>query len=476
MTTSYMSSAMAALLLGASGLAAALDGALDTSFGVAGQQAFAPDGEQMHEIRFNAAATLPDGSILLAGYRHKRRAAQPYEPDYRVAVAKLRADGSPDPAFGSDPQFPGLIIYDDFSPTSRIEEVRAIALTPDGGAILAGHIEAGPERAGFTMKISTDGTLWEGYGEHGLARMASSFFDDVAVDSQGRIVLAGQQRGLQPLYRGFVARLDAAGAPDRSFAGDGVFEFIEMDNGHPVDRFGGMRSVAIAPEDSIVAGGWQARNAYVNAFSLARLKSDGSLDDSFASGGWSISEPQWIDSIDSSYATLELLRDGRIVAAGDYMDADGNYARPFLARFSAQGRADESFGNAATPGYALLQPRAGFAWQRTSGLAVQNDGRLVYTATANDFSPASPGPALFLAGRANADGSPDTSFGDDGVALISTGAPNLFSDATALTLQAGRAVIVGSSGFPAAGTPPLMVRGVASRLQADAIFADGAGD
>lgn len=476
MKTYYLRGALTVLLLGAAAAALAQDGALDPAFGVAGQQAFAPDGKEMHEIRFNAAATLPDGGILLAGYRHKRRALQPQEPDFRVAVAKLHPDGSIDDSFGDDPLHPGLMIYPDFSPGARIEEARSVALLPGGGAIIAGHFEAGSETAGFTLKIDAAGALVQDYGQRGVARLPASLIDDVALDSQGRIVVAGQQRGQVPLYRGFVARLEAAtGAPDASFGGDGVFEFVQMQDGQPVDNYGGMRSVAVAADDALVVAGWQGRDPFVNAFSLARLDASGRLDADFAGGGWAVFEPEWISSVDSSFAAVEVLRDGRIVVAGDYMDGKGSYSRPFLARFTPQGRADGSFGAEATPGYRLLQPRESYAWQRVTGLAVQNDGRLVYTATTNDSSPSSLGPAQFLAGRVLADGTPDVGFGDAGVALLPTTGKNLFSDATALTLQSGQAIVVGNNGFPAEGNPPMMVRGVASRLQADVVFQDGLG-
>jgi uncharacterized delta-60 repeat protein len=476
MKSNYLSGALAVLLLGAAAAAPAQDGALDPAFGKVGQQAFVPDGDQMHEIRFNAAATLPDGGILLAGYRHKRRPLQPQEPDFRIAVAKLRADGKVDESFGDDPLHPGLMIYPDFSPGARIEEAKALALLPDGSAIVAGHFEAGSETAGFTVKIDAAGALVQDYGQRGVARLPFSLIDDVALDSRGRIVVAGQQRGQVPLYRGFVARLEAAtGAPDASFSGDGVVEFVQMQDDQPVDNYGGMRSVAIAADDAIVVAGWQGRDPFVNEFSLARLNADGRLDADFAGGGWDVFEPSWISSVDSSFAAVELLRDGRIVLAGDYMDDQGSYSRPFLARFTPQGRADASFGAAATPGYALLQPREGFAWQRVTGLAVQTDGRIVYTATANDYSPESPGPSQFLAGRLLVDGASDAGFGTAGVALLPAADTDLFSDATALTLQFGRAIVVGNSGFPIEGNPPMMVRGVVSRLQADVVFQDGLG-
>jgi len=476
MKLNYLRGALAALLLGAAVAAPAQDGALDPTFGMDGQQAFVPDGDQMHEIRFNAAATLPDGSILMAGYRHKRRPLQPQEPDFRVAVAKLRPDGKVDESFGDDPLHPGLMIYPDLSPGARVEEAKALVLLPDGGAIVAGHFEAGSEMAGFTLKIDAAGVLVQDYGQRGVARLPFRLIDDVALDSHGRIVVAGQQRGQMPLYRGFVARLEpAAGAPDASFSGDGVVEFVQMQDDQPVDNYGGMRSVAIAADDAIVVGGWQGRDPFVNEFSLARLNADGTFDRDFVGGGWSVFEPAWISSVDSSFAALEVLRDGRIVAAGDYMDEQGTYSRPFLARFTPQGRADAGFGTEATPGYVLLQPRQGFAWQRMTGLAVQSDGRAVYTATANDYSPESPGPSQFLAGRVLVDGTPDASFGNAGVALLPTTGTNLFSDATALTLQFGRAIVVGNNGFPADGNPPLMVRGVVSRLQGDVVFTDGLG-
>ncbi|MEO8010653.1 MAG: hypothetical protein ABI650_03305, partial [Dokdonella sp.] len=141
----------------------AQDGVLDDRFGQAGFAQFAPDGTTARTIAFNAIRALPDGSMLAAGFIDRSPPIPLSEPNFRVVIAKLRADGSPDPEFGRDRTYPGLLILDDLQLGARIQEAKSIGLMADGSVVIGGALDAWMF-GGFTLKMSTDGRMDANYG------------------------------------------------------------------------------------------------------------------------------------------------------------------------------------------------------------------------------------------------------------------------------------------------------------------------
>ena len=212
----------------------------------------------------------------------------------------------------------------------------------------------------------------------------------------------------------------AAGGKDL-FTGSSDFALARYNpNGSLDRRFGdagrvvtdlGRHDVPIAlvlqPDDKLVLLG--STGAFTTT--LVRYSPDGRLDASFGiSGVVEITEAL-------RAGALMLQPDGKLVLG----------ARP-LARFNADGTLDTSFG---VGGFAFGSTAFPFTGRRTA-LALLPDGKLV--SAGGDFA----------LQRFNSDGSPDASFGTDGLALINLGER---SDATALLVQPdGRLVASGGIG------------------------------
>jgi uncharacterized delta-60 repeat protein len=147
----------------------------------------------------NSVAIQPDGKIVVAG-----RTADSF------AVARYNPDGSPDTSFSGD----GKVTTPANSIQGGFNEAKAVAIQADGKIIVTGD-------AGLfaSVRYNPDGSLDGTFGDHGIARDSvgsNSGAEAVAIQTNGRIVVAGHGSGDLA-----VARYNANGSLDPSFSGDG---------------------------------------------------------------------------------------------------------------------------------------------------------------------------------------------------------------------------------------------------------------
>lgn len=448
--------------------ACAQEGALDSAFGIDGRSEYLP-GADARTVAFNAVLALPDGGLLAAGYIDRALPVPLSEPNSRVVVAKLLADGKPDETYGNDAQRPGLMVFDDLSLGSRMQEAKAIARMADGSIVVGGLLDSWVF-GGFTLKLDAAGQLVDGYGAGGVALLPFQV-RDLAIDSHGRVVVAGMGRGAVPALYGAVARLDgASGALDGTFDEDGMMELIERaEDGSPIDRASELNALALTPDDAIVVGGYAQIDGWVDAWALARVV-DGDFDATFANGGLLRMTPAWSpSSVSNVVRDIALTREGHIVVAADYRDGtDDTHA--VLARFLANGAPDREFGEAVVPGFSRLELRPGHGVQTPSSLALQDDGKTLLGAITYDRNGQ---PSDFVVARTDAYGAFDADFGSGGVSLVRTPPPSVFADVAAIAMQGAQPIVVGANGYRDAPGEPLFVRGTVLRLTGDGVFADG---
>jgi uncharacterized delta-60 repeat protein len=426
---------LAGALLVASACFAA-DGDPDPGFGTDGIAWLALDGIEGHELRTSAVIALPDGKLLFGGSRNLLIQGNP-DPHMRATLARMNADGSPDATFGSDPGNPGLIVLPSVADTG-MQAVEAMQRLADGSIVVAGSAQAFGPLTGFVMKFGADGSLDGAFGTEGIVTVAGTFLHALAIDSEGRIVVAGEQSsGIQS--RGFVARLGSDGRFDAGFGanGDGTVVFEPIAS----EESGYFTTLAVGSDDSIVVGGaYEAWGAGMGTdMSIARLDANGTLDASFANGGWRVFHMPDDVSTFNGINRLLMAPDGKIAIAA-YRQAETTGVGIVLGRLDANGATDASFGAATTPGFQLLDV-APEAWNRyPSALVRQDDGKLLVS-----VSYATPAKQEFLVLRTSADGALDAGFGDGGMVELDLAPDGIYSDLTALTLQDGRPILAGAA-------------------------------
>lgn len=457
-----------AMTAGAIGITAAnaQDGALDTTFGNQGVAYMALDGVEGHQLAPQAVAVMPDRRIVLGGWRNRLVAGTP-DPRMRAMVARLAPDGTPDATFGGNPKYPGLAVLPDLVVGAQMQLVEAMRVNADGSLFVAGSCFAFAPMHGFIAKLRVDGSLDPDFGDAGVVLYPRLQLHDLGVDSQGRVVAAGEQVGGTPQYRGAVVRVTPQGARDAAFGTDGVATLVEPD----VDRLGYFRALAILPDDRIVTGGtFQVPDPnFVDNYdlSIARWKTDGTPDPTFAGDGWRTFNVAGVSSAVDGIDRLLLAPHGKLVFAGHYEVGGKSGTNVVFGRLDDAGADDAGFGDAATPGFRTIDPVPGSWNESASGLVRQSDGRFVASISYSVFDPAR---ERMAAVRVTADGALDATFGSGGVFVRDLGHGGSYDDAMAVTLDGGRALLAGRSAQPPGEG---MVDTAVLRLTSDLVFRDG---
>jgi uncharacterized delta-60 repeat protein len=298
----------------------------------------------------------------------------------RHYIARLNAygglDGSFDPGDGPN----GL--------------VGSLAVQPDGKVIIGGAFSFvnGLNRPGIA-RLRADGSL-----DLSFNPVSGPSGSMLVLQTNGQILVTG---GNGPS----IARLNADGLVDPAFdPGSGA-------SGGPVV------CVAVQPDGKMLVGGaFTSFNGIVRKY-VARLNSNGSLDDGFM--------PDQIIGTGFSYVIrcMVVQGDGRILIGGSFQTING-YTRHNVARLNADGSLDLTF----TSGSGVSD--------NVFALALQPDGKVVVGGTFTGVN----GVTQNRIARLNGDGSLDTTFNSGSGAN---------SDVLAVALQPDGKVLLGGtfSGF-----------------------------
>jgi uncharacterized delta-60 repeat protein len=249
----------------------------------------------------------------------------------------------------------------------------------------------------------------------------------VTVGAGGKTVAAGTTNGCCNAGNGrfAISRYNVDGSLDTSFGGDGrvTTNFSKGDDN--------AASVVVQSDGNIVAGGGTGGDN--GKFALARYNVDGSLDTSFGGDGR-------VTTNFTPYgeaANVALQPDGKIVAAGE---AGGGGPNPMIAvaRYNADGTLDRTFGSGGRVTTDLTRYEdSGWA------LVIQPDGKIVVVGQAG-FRGFDKNAKLALV-RYDADGSLDTTFGNQGI--VETDLTKFVELAYAVALQSdGEIVVAGVAG------------------------------
>ncbi len=350
-----------------------------------------------------AVALQTDNKIVAAGPTQG-----PSSQDF--GIARLNANGSFDTGFGGG----GVVAVNLGNATPTVDVAHAIAIQPDGKIVVAGYTLNASSIPDFAVvRLNSNGTLdtsFDGDGRLTLNVPTSASGEDyvygVAVTSTS-IVLAGLAQNAT--YDFAVVRLHSSnGALDSSFDGDGK-AFTDFGSLH--DR---AEAVTLQSDGKIVVGGsnnFVGSPAQPQDFAVARYNTNGSLDTTFSGDGKVTTDfgGQLMQPGDAVYS-LAIQSDGMIVAGGTAPDNGATPGRFALARYRTNGTLDPSFdvdGKVTTDLPGSTGTGAG-----GRAVALQSDGKLVMGGWHQPTGSVSDRTMVHT--RYNADGSPDATFGTDG--------------------------------------------------------------
>jgi uncharacterized delta-60 repeat protein len=426
------------------------NGALDTSFIGDGKLVVDFDGG---DDRAAAVALDRDGRIVVGGSAGAGSQA-------RFAALRLTASGTLDATFDGNGKatvdFGGAAV------------ARDLLLQPKGEIVLVGRatvvgkdgvVRTREALARLTPNGARD-TTWDKDGLLVSETVGDAVGSSAALAGDNKLVVVGGNA-----EGGFlVARYNPDGTPDTSLGGDGTVS----------TPFGSPDTVAHAvlalPDGTLLVAGQSAEQ-----MAFARYKPDGALDQSFAGDGTLLLPIAQLDS--TAAFGVALAADGRLLAAGERaltrlwangaLDAGGRQLVGFgpgivgeatttlaqsdgklvsvgtvvqvgvgvslaLARHQPDGQLDPLFGNGGT----RTLGRSNSALQATDALLQPQDGKLLVVGSIGQQGKQH---RDLLVARFNADGSPDTTCGDAGLASIDL---TLDEEAHAVALQADNKILV----------------------------------
>jgi len=305
---------------------------------------------------------------------------------------------------GLDTTFNSVGRVDDVS--GKYQSAYAMAIQPDGKIIVGGRNDISASVCHFIMKrYKIDGKLDSIFGTDGVVETTMHGSEDVinsiALQSDGKIVVAGTSWSDITAYDIAIARYNTNGTLDNTFGNNGI-KLIDIRGTD--DKINS--ALVIQPDGKIIAAGF-THNDISYDFMLLRLSVNGSLDTSFGTDGFAITDVA--DSSSDAIRGIVLQPDGKIVAVGSSITSS-NVAF-IAARYLSTGVLDSSFGVSGL----VIGVNTDETTEDSYSVLIQPDGKIISVGT-QQRNPGNWRSAQLI--RYNTDGTYDTDFGKNGVVVI----------------------------------------------------------
>lgn len=286
-----------------------------------------------------------------------------------LSIVTLQGNAQPgaiDPTFNpSDLGFSNGVGPNDFIFNTLVQS--------DGKVIVCGNFTSyNGTSVNRITRLNSNGLLDPSF-QPGLGANAS--IRSIVLQSDGKIIIAGQFTTYNGINRSRIARLNADGTLDVSFnPGSGA-------NNEVI-------SLALQNDGKILIGGRFTLYNGTSSVGLARLNTDGSLDTSFITGTGT--------GASSSVSAIIIQPDGKIVIGGLFLSYNG-ITRGRIARLNSDGTLDTTYNTA----FGFSEFGSG-----VNSMVLQSDGKIVVGGGFTSYKSS----LVNYITRLNTDGSPDNSF------------------------------------------------------------------
>ena len=360
----------------------------------------------------------------------------------RFGAIRYKSNGQLDSTFGTN----GKVII---SIGNGESYSNAGLIQPDGKIIVAGTAYNGSDMDFALVRLNSDGSLDNSFGTNGKlitpVGLGYDYINSLAIQPDGKIVAVGSAAPDSSFIPAFaIVRYNNNGSIDNTFGNNGK---IISHMGHLITYLGNVyygvysyeyaNAVIIQPDGKIIVGGDSYTHTgcydyyggvYCNpAFAMVRYNSNGTVDNSFGNNG------KVVDSVSLLYCSAAILQsDGKILVTG----YGGWATNGFITnRYNSDGNLDNSFGVNGKAITVIGQNNQSYA----SSIYYQPDGKILVAGNTN-FNTIHD----FVVVRYNANGIPDNSFSNTGIAVFHVGSQGSYDWPTGLALQ-GNKIIVGGN-------------------------------
>ncbi|PWH86060.1 T9SS type A sorting domain-containing protein [Brumimicrobium oceani] len=310
-------------------------------------------------------------------------------------ILRLNSDGSMDSSFN-----PGIGFN---------SSINTLKLQNDGKIVAGGIFLAfNGNSAKYVARLNTNGSLDTSFDSGSLI---NNFVYSLAIQSDQKIVIGGKFTFQNGNGTNRVVRLNSDGSKDNSF-----------DVGSGFDNR--VYTVSIQNDGKVIAGGNFISYNGTTQNRIARLNTDGSLDNNYNLG----------TGFNNRVNSIAIQNDGKIIGGGLFTSFNGSVLKR-VVRLNTDGLKDSSFDTGS--GF------SGYA-RRVNSVAMQNDGKVLVGGGLLDIYN---GSSINCLVRLKTDGALDTSF-DMGVGISGPS-----EEIHSIKVQNDDKIIVGGSFDSFNGTP-----------------------
>lgn len=306
-------------------------------------------------------ALQPDGKILIGGYFTS------YNNIPRNKIARLNSDGSLDTSFSSGAISNGIYIH-------------TIAVQSDGKILIGGLFTASNNTTENIARLNSDGTLDTTFN---AGTGTTPFEVSDIVLSNNKIIIAGEFDNYNNTSINRIACLNSTGVLDNTLnPGIGTNNYIDF--------------IIVQPDGKIIIGGGFTTFNGTSKKRLARLNSNGTLDNTFNVGLGAD------DYIHSAF----LQTDGKIIIGGAFNTFNG-IAINSLARLNSNGTLDNTFNTSLS------------STSTIASITSNSDGKIIISGSFSTYNSINRNNIAQLNSNGTLDTSFDSSTGSNGV-IVST--------------------------------------------------------
>lgn len=312
-------------------------------------------------ITFSALAIQADGKILAAGTAGYLSGTF-FLSD--VLIMRFKADGKIDSSFGTNGHTLTSITS---SSGLSIDDAFDIKIQADGKIVLAGQSYDYTKHSMLATRYNSNGLPDNSFGTGGVVLTAAGTSDDeafgLAIQADGKIVMAGESYQSGSSYRVALTRLLANGAVDNSFGTNGQV-VTNLSSGADIAK-----DIAIQPDGKIVITGsvFNSTSAQTDMLCM-RYLSNGNIDSTFGTTG-----KVYIDvSGKNDQANAVFIQsNGKILLGGNALNTDSVNVY-CTTRLNADGTKDNFYGTGG------MQTISFFGQgDIAAGMAVFSNGRFI---------------------------------------------------------------------------------------------------
>ena len=376
------------------------NGTIDNTFGDNGYLKFQASANASFSI-IEKIVPLPDGSILVGGYFLQSGV-------YRGFVRKYQQNGTLDTNFGTAGQ-----VTINFSTSSASSYIFDLVPETDGKIAILGQNYTTRFIIGMA-RINSNGTLDTGFSTDGVLTFSFATGQNNATRlfkrSDGRYLASGYANTSATNYKVYTARLESNGSPDLSYGSDGI-----ASHGVNTSFTSGLDAILLSDESLLVTGEAYFTNIYHPV--IYKITPDGILDPTFGTSGYS----RINSGTNSGFGTAIQMSGNTILVAGAIYSTGSNANFGLIAASQSNGSVVSGFGQ---NGLVLLTKTT--SNNRVKHLDKTLDGKYYVSGDVENYDPDQ------LLTKFNSDGSPDNSFGSQGVSIADFGSIETYYDRVVL--------------------------------------------